>query len=181
MYAASAGRDQSMSTPMRSAVNQMIDFYLSQKGVYKVYNYTTNVYEKTGDPQKAVQEGLEYAFKTFMEKKENTVYRQQEAYSDRAGFFQMLLKGQTMQADLIRGMKLLESNWREFLKAVGENEKKGIALKMQKHSPWGFLMEPEPLKKGNGDITDNKKALITQAVCVAVLVLGYLCYRLFFG
>ena len=67
MYAASAGRDQSMSTPMRSAVNQMIDFYLSQKGVYKVYNYTTNVYEKTGDPQKAVQEGLEYAFKTFME------------------------------------------------------------------------------------------------------------------
>ena len=93
----------------------------------------------------------------------------------------MLLKGQTMQADLIRGMKLLESNWREFLKAVGENEKKGIALKMQKHSPWGFLMEPEPLKKGNGDITDNKKALITQAVCVAVLVLGYLCYRLFFG
>ena len=79
MYAASAGRDQSMSTPMRSAVNQMIDFYLSQKGVYKVYNYTTNVYEKTGDPQKAVQEGLEYAFKTFMEKKENTVYRQQEA------------------------------------------------------------------------------------------------------
>lgn len=181
MYAAGAGRDQSMSTPMRSAVNQMIDFYLSQKGVYKVYNYTTNVYEKTGDPQKAVQEGLEYAFKTFMEKKENTLYRQQEAYSDRAGFFQMLLKGQTMQADLIRGMKLLESNWREFLKAVGENEKKGIALKMQKHSPWGFLMEPEPLKKGDGDITDNKKALITQAVCVAVLVLGYLCYRLFFG
>ena len=52
---------------------------------------------------------------------------------------------------------------------------------MQKHSPWGFLMEPESLKKGDGDITDNKKALITQAVCVAVLVLGYLCYRLFFG
>ena len=181
VYAAGAGRDQAMKTPIRSAVNQMVDFYLSQKGVYKVYQHTTNVYEQTRNPQKAVQEGLEYAYRTFMEKKENAAYQQQEAYSDKAGFFQMLLKGQTMQADLIRGMKLLESNWRDFLGAVGENDKKGIVLKMQKHSPWGLLMEPEALEKGKKDKTDNKKVLITQAVCVAVLVLGYLCYRLFFG
>lgn len=181
VYLAGSGGNQAMRVSIKSAVNQMVDFYLAQKGVYKVYHHTTNVYEQTQNPQRAVQEGLEYAYKTFMEKKENAVYRQQEAYSDKAGFFQMLLKGQTMQADLIRGMKLLERNWREFLKAVGEDERKGIALKMQKHSPWGFLMEPEAMKKGDKEKTDNEKVLITQAVCVAVLVAGYLCYRLFFG
>lgn len=180
MYASTAGKAQAMSGSVKSAVNQMVDYYLAQKGVYKVYHHTTNIYEKTGSPQKAIEEGLSYAYKTFMEKKGMDAYRQQEAYSDRAGFFQMLSKGQTLQADLIRGMKLLESNWRDFLKAVGEDEKKGIALRMQKHSPWGFLMEPEALKRGDKE-TDNKKVLITQAVCIAVLVLGYLCYRLFFG
>lgn len=180
MYASTAGKAQAMSGSVKSAVNQMVDYYLAQKGVYKVYHHTTNIYEKTGSPQKAIEEGLSYAYKTFMEKKGMEAYRQQEAYSDRAGFFQMLSKGQTLQADLIRGMKLLESNWRDFLKAVGEDEKKGIALRMQKHSPWGFLMEPEALKRGDKE-TDNKKVLITQAVCIAVLVLGYLCYRLFFG
>ncbi len=180
MYASTAGKAQAMSGAVKSAVNQMVDYYLAQKGVYKVYHHTTNIYEKTGSPQKAIEEGLSYAYKTFMEKKGMDTYRQQEAYSDRAGFFQMLSKGQTLQADLIRGMKLLESNWRDFLKAVGEEEKKGIALRMQKHSPWGFLMEPEALKRGDKE-TDNKKVLITQAVCIAVLVLGYLCYRLFFG
>ncbi len=180
MYASTAGKAQAMSGSVKSAVNQMVDYYLAQKGVYKVYHHTTNIYEKTGSPQKAIEEGLSFAYKTFMEKKGMDAYRQQEAYSDRAGFFQMLSKGQTLQADLIRGMKLLESNWRDFLKAVGEDEKKGIALRMQKHSPWGFLMEPEALKRGDKE-TDNKKVLITQAVCIAVLVLGYLCYRLFFG
>ncbi|MDE6938916.1 MAG: hypothetical protein K2P28_12220, partial [Lachnospiraceae bacterium] len=84
-----------------------------------------------------------------------------------------------IQADLIRGMRLLESNWREFLKTAGESEKKGISLKVQKHSPWGFLMEPEGIGKDGSK--DKEKVFLTRIACVAALVAGYLCYRLFFG
>ena len=179
MYAQNSGRGSGMKAPLKSAVNQMIDYYLTRKGVYKVYNYTTHAYEKTGSPQKAVEEGLEYACRIFMDKKNDASFRQQAAYSEQAGFFQSFLKGQSLQADLVRGMRLLESNWRDFLKAAGENEKKGISLTMQKHSPWGLLMEPEDIKKDEG--RDKEKVFLTRMACVAALVAGYLCYRLFFG
>lgn len=179
VYAASEGRNNGITTPLRNAVNQMVDSYFSQKGIYKVYYYTTNAYERTRNPQKALQEGLEYAYKIFTEKKEEPSYRQQPAYSERAGFFQMVLKGQTMEADLIRGMRLLEANWRDFLSSIGEDKKKGITLTMQKHSPWGILTKPDRTRKPS--IDRKEKLVLAEAACVAVLVALYLCYRLFFG
>lgn len=179
MFAAASGKESGMNVPMKNALNQMLDYYLSQKGVYKVYNYTTNAYERSQNPQKAMEEGLEYAYKLFQEKKDNSSYKQQDAYSEDAGFFQMILKNKTMQADLLRGMRLLEDNWRQFLKSIGESEKKGISLKMQKHSPWGALLEPgghAGMEKGS-----SGKMLLTQAAVVAALVVVYVCYRLFFG
>ena len=70
MFAASSGRQNAMNVPIKSAVNQMVDYYLNRKGIYKVYDYTTNVYEKTGSSQRAMEEGLEYAYRLFQEKKE---------------------------------------------------------------------------------------------------------------
>ena len=137
------------------------------------------MYEKTHSPQKAIEEGIEYACRLFMEKKGDAVYRQQAAYSEEAGFFQKLLKGQSAQAELLRGMRLLEGNWRDFLKSIGESEKKGITLKMQKHSPWGMLMEPMSLDKDKGEKKEKKIAL-TGIARVAALIVIYLCFRLFF-
>lgn len=179
VYAESSAKNSALKIPVKSAIDQMVDHYLAQKGVYKVYHYTTNIYEKTKSPQRAAEEGLKYAYKIFMEKKGDTVYRQQETYSERAGFFQMFLKNQNIQADLIGGMKLLEGNWREFLKSIGESDKKGIALTMQKHSPWAMLMEPEELRKDGKKGKD--KLILAEAACVAVMAAVYLCYRLFFG
>lgn len=179
MYAASSDRKSAMNIPVKSAVNQMVDYYLSQKGIYKVYNYTTNLYDKTNSAQRALEEGLEYAYRLFQEKKENTEAQKQAAYQEQAGFFQMLLKNQNMQGDLLRGMRLLEENWRDFLKSIGEDEKQGISLKMQKHSPWGILLEPGEQRrffKGK-----SSKIILTEAIVVAVLLVVYLCYRLFFG
>lgn len=178
MFAAASGKENAMNIPIKNALDQFIDHYLSQKGVYKVYDYTTNAYERTQNPQKALEEGLEYAYALFREKKEDASYRQQAAYSEEAGFFQMLLKNQTLQADLLKGIKILEENWKQYLKSIGENEKKGISLKMQKHSPWGALLEPgghQRLERGTG------KMLLTRMIAVVVLVLVYFCYRMFFG
>lgn len=179
VYAANAGRNNNMVTPLRNAINQMVDYYLSQKGIYKVYYYTTNAYERTRNPQKAIEEGLEYAYRVFAEKKADGAYCGQEAYSDSAGFFQMLLRGQTMQADLIKGIRLLEDNWREFLRSIGENDKKGIVLRMQKYSPWGALAEPEDIKKGAKEKKD--RTILVEAACAAVIVVVFICYRLLFG
>lgn len=179
MFASASGKESGMNIPIKNALNQMVDYYLSQKGVYKVYDYTTNAYERTKNPQKALEEGLEYAYALYREKKEDASYKQQAAYAEQSGFFQMLLKNQTLQADLLKGIKILEENWRQYLKSIGENEKKGISLKMQKHSPWGALLEPggrRRMEKGNPG-----KMLLTQAIGVVALVIVYFCYRLFFG
>lgn len=179
MYAASSGKKSAMNIPVKSAVNQMVDYYLSRKGIYKVYDYTTNVYERTRSPQRALEEGLEYAYRLFQEKKGNSEAQRQAAYQEQAGFFQMLLKNENMQADLLRGMLLLEENWREFLKSIGEDEKQGISLKMQKYSPWGILLEPGGRRwffKGK-----SSRIILIEAAVVAVLMVIYLCYRLLAG
>lgn len=179
MYADSSGKKSAMNVPVKSAVNQLVDYYLTRKGIYKVYDYTTNIYERTRNPQRALEEGLEYAYRLFQEKKDNPEVQKQAAYLEQAGFFQMILKNQNMQSDLLRGMRLLEENWREFLKSIGENEKHGISLKMQKHSPWGILLEPgEQRHFFSGKST---KIILTEAIVVAVLLVIYLCYRLFAG
>ncbi|EOS37468.1 hypothetical protein C808_03447 [Lachnospiraceae bacterium M18-1] len=179
MFSAASGSQNAMNVPMKNALNQMVDYYLSRKGVYKVYDYTTNVYERTNSSQRALEEGLEYAYRLFQEKKENTEAQKQAAYLEQAGFFQNVLKNQNMQADLLRGMRLLEDNWKAFLKSIGENEKKGISLKMQKHSPWGILLEPgehRSLFRGK-----SSKILLSEAIVVAVLIVVYLCYRMLAG
>lgn len=179
IYAANSGRNNAVNSSLKNALNQMIDYYLTRKGAYRVYGYTTNVYEKTHSPQKAIEEGTEYAYRLFMEKKGDAAYRQQAAYSEEAGFFQKLLKGQSAQAELLRGMRILEGNWKDFLKSIGESEKKGITLKMQKHSPWGMLMEPMSLDKDKGEAKE-KKVVLTEIACVAALIIIYLCFRMFF-
>ena len=179
IYAANSGGNNAVNSSLKNALNQMIDYYLTRKGAYRVYGYTTNVYEKTHSPQKAIEEGTEYAYRLFMEKKGDAAYRQQAAYSEEAGFFQKLLKGQSAQAELLRGMRILEGNWKDFLKSIGESEKKGITLKMQKHSPWGMLMEPMSLDKDKGEAKE-KKVVLTEIACVAALIIIYLCFRMFF-
>lgn len=179
MYAASSGRKNAMNIPVKNAVNQMVDYYLTRKGIYKVYDYTTNIYERTRNPQRAMEEGLEYAYRLFQEKKDNPEAQKQAEYQELAGFFQVLLKNQNMQGDLLGGIRLLEENWREFLKSIGEKEKQGISLKMQKHSPWGILLEPGEQRrffKGKAS-----RIILAEAIVVAVLMVVYLCYRLLVG
>lgn len=174
-----AARNSALKHPLQNAVNQFVDYYLTQKGIYKVYNYTTNLYERTGSSQKAAEEGLDYAYRLFLAKKEDPAYSSQAAYSERAGFFQMLLKGQSPEAELRRGIYLLEQNWREFLEEIGEKEKKGISFKMQRHSPWGILLEAGGTarqEKGK-----KKRLLLVEIAGAAALLVLYLIYHLFFG
>ena len=90
IYLSGNGRSGDMDSPVKSLVNQMVDYYLNQKGAYEAYYHTTGIYEKTKDAQRAASEGLAYAYRLFLEKKGDAAYRNQRAYSEEAGFFQML-------------------------------------------------------------------------------------------
>ena len=178
VYMSDYSKENTIKVPMKTAVDQMVDYYLTKREAYDVYYYTINVYGRTRNPQKSIEEGLEYAYRRFLEKKEEAGDKKQGAYSEKAGFFQTPIGGKTLEEDFKRGIRLLEENWREFLKAMGEKGKLGFSLTAQKYSPWGFLIEPEDLKKSPKEKKDKITRL--QIMGLIILGIGYLCYRLFF-
>lgn len=174
----------SMKVPIKSALNQFIDYYLNQKGVYKVYYYTTGVYERTKNAQRAMEEGLEYAYKQFLEKKNDEAYRRQAAYSEQAGFFHALRKDLSMEEDFRRGLMLLEKNWKEFLMSIGEEERKDILLTLQKYSVWGQLLKSERERKNQkAKPQEAKRDRVTMMQIIALAAIGavYILFRLLFG
>lgn len=166
-----------MASPVKSLVNQMVDYYLNQKGAYEAYYYTTGIYEKTKDAKRAASEGLAYAYRLFLEKKGDAAYRNQRAYSEEAGFFQML-GGRTLEEDFRRGARLLEENWREFLSALGQ-EGRGITLRAQRYSPWGAVMEAEEQRKARDQKAE--KVFFRQMLVVVGAAALYLIWKIFSG
>lgn len=184
IYAETADRASALKTPVKSALNQFIDYYLTQKGVYKVYYHTTGEYERTKNVQKAMEEGLEYAYKQFLEKKNDEAYRRQAAYSEQAGFFHALRKDMSMEEELRRGLVLLEKNWKEFLKSIGEEERKDILLTLQKYSIWGQLLKPESRRrnqKAKPQEARRDRIMMMQIIALAAIGAVYILFRLFFG
>lgn len=176
VYLSNAAQSGAMDAPVKSLINQLVDYYLNQKGAYEAYYYTVGIYEKTKDPQKAVEEGLAYAYRLFLEKKGNAAYKEQTAYSDEAGFFQML-SGQTMEENFRKGARLLEENWKDFLAALGR-EGRSITLRMQRYSPWGAMMEAEERRKARDQKAEQ--LFLKQALVVAVIVFLYMIGRRLF-
>lgn len=184
IYAGTAGRENAMKVPVKNALNQFIDYYLTQKGVYKVYYHTISAYERTKDAQKSMEEGLEYAYRQFLEKKNDEAYRRQAAYSEQAGFFHALRKDMTMEEDLRRGLFLLEKNWKDFLRSIGEEERKDILVTLQKYSIWGQLLKPESQRKKSEEKPQEIKRdriMMLQIIALAAIGAVYILYRLFFG
>lgn len=175
VYATDYARGHSLDGPLKSAVNQMVDYYLSGRGAYSVYYQTTGVYEKTKDPYKAIAEGLEYAYRQFQEKKGASGEGKKGAYGEQAGFFQHLLWNQTQEEELKRGRRLLEENWREFLDALRGGGRMASSMSMHRYSPWGSLLGTEGPDKSRKD-----KRFVIKAAWVAVaLAAGALCYLVF--
>lgn len=184
IYAEMTGKDSAVKVPVKNALNQFIDYYLTQKGVYKVYYYTISAYEKTKDAQKAMEEGLAYAYKQFLEKKNQEAYRRQEAYLEQAGFFHASRKDMSMEEDLRRGLLLLEKNWRNFLRSIGEEERRELLVTMQKYSIWGQLLRPDrqgQKVKEKSREAKRERAMTWQMIALAAAGAVYIFYRLFFG
>lgn len=171
MYAAEAGQKNSIIFPIQSAITRMIDRYLRQKASSKVYYHTIHVYEKTKSPQKAVESGLEYGYKQFKEKQADPAFRTQPNYSETSGFFLNFIKDQTREREFPFGLKVLENNWKEFLRAIGKRQDSSSAIRLQNMSLWGSLMEPAKHKAGKR--ADLEKFLLAAAIIFIVAVILY--------
>lgn len=177
IYTADAVRACTASFPMESVVNRMVDYYLSRKEAYRAYYYTLDVYEKTKDPQKAAEQGLEYARRMFREKGPGGNEAQPKYPGEQASFFQML-SGETEEEAYRRGLRFLEKNWREFLEALGQ-EGKGLVFRMQRYSPWAAAVEAQERRKGREE--RENRLLMRQILAAAGIVLLYLGWRFFFS
>lgn len=175
MYAAEAGQKNPITFPLQSAITRMIDHYLRQKAASKVYYHTIHVYEKTRNAGKAIESGLEYAYKEFKEKQADPAFKTRPEYSENAGFFLAFVKDQNPGKEFPFGLRVLEENWKEFLRAIGKGNDPSSLLKLQKLSPWGTLMEPAKHKTGKRE--DIEKFLLAAVVVFVAAVLLYLVLR----
>lgn len=115
IYPGSTGIGTAMRVELETAVDKMIDSYLSirlrpsdttvsdqearafqgvQKKqtssgqhIYKVYYHILELYRSEGRPKQAIFRGMQYALRLFMEKKGDDGFRQLARYSKDSGFF----------------------------------------------------------------------------------------------
>lgn len=173
IYAAEAGQKSSISLPLQNAITRMIDQYIRQKAASKVYYYTTHVYEKTKSPQKAIESGLEYAYRQFKEKQADPSCQTQAKYSGQAGFFLSVANEQNSEKDFSFGLRILEENWKEFLRSMGKAMDSASMVKLQNISPWGSLMEPAKHKAGKR-VDIEKFLLVATVVFIAAAMIYFL-------
>lgn len=155
IFTSSLDTDSAMKIPVKNAVNQMVDYYLSPKGSYKVYYHMTNMYSQTGNAPKTIEDGLDYAYQLFLRKKDNPSYKNQFDYSEEAGFFHSLKKQQTLAEELVSGLKFLEKNWKDFLNVIQRDNEKSFYLTFQKYSPWGISLKQRKTPDTPASKTDN--------------------------
>lgn len=175
IYAAETGQKSSVNLPLQNAITRMIDQYIRQKAASKVYYYTTHIYEKTKSPQRAIESGLEYAYRQFKEKQADPSYQTQAKYSGQAGFFLSVVNDQNPEKDLAFGLRILEENWKEFLRSMGKAMDSSSMLKLRNISPWGSLMEPAKHKAGKR--VDVEKFLLAATVVFIAAAMLYLLLR----
>lgn len=175
IYAAEAGQKSSINLPLQNAITKMIDQYIRQKAASKVYYYTTHIYEKTKSPQKAIENGLEYAYRQFKEKQADPSCQTQAKYSGQAGFFLSTVNDQNSEKDFTFGLRILEENWKEFLRSIGKTMDSSSMLKLQSISPWGSLMEPAKHKAGKR-VDIEKFLLVATVIFIAAAMIYFLLY-----
>lgn len=170
IYAAETGEKSSINLPVQNAITKIIDQYIRQKAASKVYYYTTHIFEKTKNPQKAIESGLDYAYRQFKEKQADPSYQSQARYSGQAGFF-VPVANQNGEREFPFGLRVLEDNWKEFLRSIGKAMDSSFMLKLQNVSPWGSLMDPARHKAGRR--VDIEKFLL---VATIIFMIGAILY-----
>lgn len=175
VYAAKSRESASIGFPLQRAIEKIIDPYLNRKGALNVYYHILTAYRQTQDPQKAIEDGREYAFRRFQEKQKDPANQSSPHYSRESGFFRTLLKGLSPERELAAGMAILQKDWQNFLFVIGNRPGASYLPGMEIRSPWGVLADTAAYRPGGGGKAG--KLLLGAAVLVLMAVLAVIGFR----
>lgn len=176
VYARESQEGGSIVFSLQNAIEKIIDQYLSPRGASKVYYHTLTVYRQMQNPQKAIEDGQDYAYRQFQEKQRDPAYQRSPHYSRESGFFRALLKGLNPERELAMGMNILQKDWQNFLCAIGNKPNAFYLSGMEIRSPWGVLTDTGTYRAG----TNGKagKILLGAAVLILMAALAAIGFRL---
>lgn len=161
--------------PLENAIEKIIRQYVNQKGASQIYYHTLAAYKQTKDPQKAIQDGQNYAYQQFREKQKASVWEKSPQYSKESGFFRALLKNLSPEKEFAMGIPILQKDWQNFLFAIGSRQSPSNLPGINAYSPWGFLAGAGFHRIGMSGNTG--KILLGTAVAVIMGVLAAVCFR----
>ncbi|MCI8743824.1 MAG: hypothetical protein HFG63_14600 [Lachnospiraceae bacterium] len=177
VYAGETARTGSLAQILQNTIGKIVSQYLGRKGAASVYNHTLTAYRQTGNPQKAIQEGQDYAFRQFREKQKNPAFQKSVHYSRESGFFRSFLKNLSPEKELALGSSVLQEDWKKFLHTMGNPQTFSYLSRAAGHSPWGFLAGPGAQSADSSGHT--AKILLGTGVLIFLGLLAGVWLRLF--
>ncbi len=176
VYASESRGNPSTAFALENAIEKIIDQYLGRKGASGVYYHTLAAYKQTKNPQKAIQEGEDYAYRQFREKQGEPAYQKSSQYSRDAGLFRSLPKGLSPEKAFAMGIQILQKDWQTFLWAIGGRQASPHSSRVKAYSLWGLLADTGThLTDSDGIIG---KILLGTAGIIIISVLAILYFRL---
>ncbi len=161
--------------PLENAIEKIIRQYVNQKEASQIYYHTLAAYKQTKDPQKAIQDGRDYAYQQFREKQKASGHGKPPHYSKESGFFRALLKNLSPEKEFSMGIPILQKDWQNFLFAIGSRQNPSKLPEINAYSPWGFLAGAGSHRIGMSG--NMGKILFGTAVAVIIGVLAVVCFR----
>lgn len=169
VFARFIGVSMPMAVTIKSAVDQFIFFYYihsngkegechchchdktigdaNQKTALRIYQYITQLFQKTSNPKDAITKGIAFALELYQTKEEN---------KEDGSFFHQTHKGEGKnfydQTAFYPYMKGLKENWNQFIHQMGFQNSEALKLQheLDKYSMWGAVAKPqreEPAKR----------------------------------
>lgn len=148
IFCSHSGIDSILARELRDAIDRLIDFYIqrqfqrsldrvpfSPKDAYKTFYYLMNLYQTSGSFEEMADQGVKYAYRQFLKKKE--CMRE----SDPTAFF--FSKGKkTALEDWKSGKYQVEEDSRAYVALFDQTGPQGLPFGVLELSPWGMFAEP---------------------------------------
>lgn len=175
VYAGENRQGSSITSALENAIEKIISPYLSQKGASKVYYHTLAAYKQMQNPQKAIKDGQDYAYRQFREKQKDPAYQKSPQYSRESGFFRTLPKSLSPEREFAMGVNILQKDWQNFLYAIGNRQNFSYLSRAETYSPWGILADTRTRLTGRGG--KFGKILLGAAAVIIMSALAVMCFR----
>ncbi|MCI8886520.1 MAG: hypothetical protein HFG70_00375 [Hungatella sp.] len=140
VYVKEQSPGSSITLPLQNAIEKIIHQYIGRKDASTVYYHTLSAYRQMQNPQKAIEEGQNYAYRQFREKQKDPLCQKSPQYSKDSGFFRAMSKGLNPEKEFAVGVNILQKDWQNFLCAVGSRQSSYLS-RIGIHSPWGLLAD----------------------------------------